>query len=168
MIAADGALEVRPARAGDATELAALDALVNPSPWTVTQFADACAVAGVKGHTVATERALVLVGNDAVHGFVVYSRVLDEACIHNIAVHPEQQGGGLGRLLLDTVLRQEMKEGAKLCYLEVRSSNRAARALYEALGFGVDGVRRNYYPTATGREDALLMSRRLIREKPIR
>jgi len=53
------------------------------------------------------------------------------------------------------------KSGAKRCLLEVRASNAAARGLYRSLGFQVDGVRKNYYPAATGREDALLMSREL-------
>ena len=157
MKAADVAVEIRPAQSGDEAALAALDALVNPSPWTVAQFAGACRPPAEGG----AERALVVAGNGGPCGFIVFSRVLEEACIHNIAVHPARQGGGLGRLLLDTVLQQEAASGACLCYLEVRSSNSAARGLYRSLGFGLDGVRRNYYRTATGREDALLMSRRL-------
>jgi ribosomal-protein-alanine N-acetyltransferase len=45
--------------------------------------------------------------------------------------------------------------------LEVRESNVAARALYENNGFVIDGVRPQYYKMQQGREDALLMSRRL-------
>ena len=157
MKAADVAVEIRPAQSGDEAALAALDALVNPSPWTVAQFAGACRPPAEGG----AERALVADGNGGPCGLIVFSRVLVEACIHNIGFHPARQGGGLGLLLLDTVLQQEASSGACLCYLEVRSSNSAARGLYRSLGFGQDGVRRNYYRTATGREDALLMSRRL-------
>ena len=46
-------------------------------------------------------------------------------------------------------------------HLEVRSSNHAARKLYENFGFAVQGVRRNYY-TETG-EDAVIMSADLKR-----
>ena len=42
--------------------------------------------------------------------------------------------------------------------LEVRSSNAAARALYQSLGFSETGARRNYYATPDGREDAVLMT----------
>jgi ribosomal-protein-alanine N-acetyltransferase len=59
---------------------------------------------------------------------------------------------------LGAALRQSRGEGATHCYLEVRASNGAARGLYEKLGFLVDGVRKNYYTTPAGREDALLMS----------
>ena len=55
--------------------------------------------------------------------------------------------------------------GAVCCFLEVRESNLAAHGLYRALGFRTDGARANYYLTATGREDAVLMSRRLIEEE---
>ncbi len=42
--------------------------------------------------------------------------------------------------------------------LEVRSSNAAARALYQSLGFSETGARCNYYATPDGREDAVLMT----------
>ena len=64
----------------------------------------------------------------------------------------------MGRLLLGAALHQSLGEGATRCYLEVRASNVAARGLYEKLGFQLDGLRKNYYTTAAGREDALLMS----------
>lgn len=144
----------RPASPGDAPALAALDSLVNPGPWSESQFSEACAPRAEAG----TERALVICTDARVLGFVVYSRVLDEACIHNIAVHPSLQGCGMGRSLLGAALRQSRCEGATRCYLEVRASNVAARGLYEKLGFLVDGVRKNYYATPAGREDALLMS----------
>jgi ribosomal-protein-alanine N-acetyltransferase len=144
----------RPASPGDALALAALDSLVNPSPWSASQFSEACAPQAEAG----TERALVICTDARALGFVVYSRVLDEACIHNIAVHPSRQGCGMGRSLLGAALRRAVGDGANRCYLEVRASNRAARGLYEKLGFRREGVRKNYYTTATGREDALLMS----------
>ncbi|MDU5730757.1 MAG: hypothetical protein E6Z80_17880 [Citrobacter freundii] len=43
-------------------------------------------------------------------------------------------------------------------WLEVRASNAAAIALYESLGFNEATIRRNYYPTADGHEDAIIMA----------
>jgi ribosomal-protein-alanine N-acetyltransferase len=44
-------------------------------------------------------------------------------------------------------------------FLEVRRSNRAARALYHRLGFTLAGVRRGYYRKPL--EDAMVLRRRL-------
>jgi ribosomal-protein-alanine N-acetyltransferase len=67
----------------------------------------------------------------------------------------------VGQKLLDAALVQMHATGASCCLLEVRQSNMAARTLYERSGFRLDGIRKNYYPASTGREDALLMSRKL-------
>ncbi len=46
-------------------------------------------------------------------------------------------------------------------FLEVRDSNQSARALYDSVGFNEIGVRRGYYPAASGREDAVVMAKHL-------
>lgn len=147
---------IRPARPADAEWLAVIDADVSFNPWTEQQFALVCsATAGYR------ETALVVEEDDQLHGFVVFSQVLDEGSIHNIAVHPAHHRKGLGRLLLEAAVEELIRADARRCLLEVRRSNKAARRLYEDNGFALDGVRRNYYPTQGGREDALLMSREL-------
>ena len=155
---------VRAAVCGDEAVLAAIDALVNPSPWSAGQFACACGA-------TETEAGLVAVQQQRLAGFVIYSCVLDEACIHNIAVHPQCQREGLGSLLLRSALAAARARGASHCYLEVRTSNMAARSLYETLGFRQTGLRKNYYggaglPAAGASgpdapEDALLYARTL-------
>ena len=44
-----------------------------------------------------------------------------------------------------------------MMFLEVRPSNEGARKLYRNIGFNEIAVRKNYYPAAKGREDAILM-----------
>jgi ribosomal-protein-alanine N-acetyltransferase len=160
-VSADRWSELRPAIAADAAALAALDDLANPSPWSESQFFDAC----TGGEDRDRERVMLSDSDLQVQGFVVFSLVLDEASIHNIAVHPALQGRGLGQLLLNTALAQSRAAGARRCLLELRASNDAACCLYQKLGFQLDGSRRNYYPTAVGREDALLMSRPLYEQE---
>lgn len=149
-------LECRVACLEDAPALASIDAGVNVNPWNERQFAVACS-GGSSGRNI----VLVVEEDGRLNGFIVFSQVLDEACIHNIAAHRAHQGKGMGNFLLQQALIQMGRSGAICCLLEVRESNTAARQLYARNGFELDGVRKNYYPTPEGREDALLMSRQL-------
>jgi ribosomal-protein-alanine N-acetyltransferase len=81
--------------------------------------------------------------------------VLDEIHINNVAVRPECRGAGVGRTLLEFVLRLGAGLGARQATLEVRRSNVAALKLYDRLGFRLAGVRKNYYANPT--EDALIL-----------
>jgi ribosomal-protein-alanine N-acetyltransferase len=90
--------------------------------------------------------------------FAITQVVLDEATLFNIAVDPAYQRRGLGRALLEHVIDEVEKRGVVTLWLEVRASNVAAIALYESLGFNEATIRRNYYPTADGREDAIIMA----------
>jgi [ribosomal protein S18]-alanine N-acetyltransferase len=62
--------------------------------------------------------------------------------IHTIGVDPDYQGQGIGRRLLDALL--EFAAGG-VVYLEVRTDNAAAIALYQSVGFRQIGLRRRYY-----------------------
>jgi ribosomal-protein-alanine N-acetyltransferase len=62
--------------------------------------------------------------------------------VHTIGVDPAYQGQGIGRRLLDELL--EFAEGG-IVYLEVRTDNAAAIALYRSVGFDQVGLRRRYY-----------------------
>ncbi|WP_353613401.1 ribosomal protein S18-alanine N-acetyltransferase [Mangrovibacter phragmitis] len=90
--------------------------------------------------------------------FAITQVVLDEATLFNIAVDPAWQRKGLGRELLDYLIAVLEQSDVLTLWLEVRESNQGARALYERLGFNEVTVRRNYYPCATGREDAIVMA----------
>lgn len=96
--------------------------------------------------------------DNAMAAFAITQVVLDEATLFNIAVDPAFQRRGLGRQLLEHLIGMlEQKQIATL-WLEVRASNAAAISLYESLGFNEVTVRRNYYPTPDGREDACIMA----------
>ncbi len=87
-------------------------------------------------------------------GHAVIRVIAGEGELLTIAIHPEQQGQGLGLKLLQAILQQFAQQGAEQCFLEVRASNHSAIQLYEKLGFACAGVRKDYYPCAQGREDA--------------
>lgn len=79
-----------------------------------------------------------------------------EAELLNIAVIPRYQGHGYGKMLLEHVLADLYQKNITMLFLEVRVGNLAAIKLYEKFGFHQIGVRPNYYPSAKGREDALV------------
>jgi ribosomal-protein-alanine N-acetyltransferase len=63
---------------------------------------------------------------------------------------------------LRALLQLARSRGAKRVFLEVRPSNTAAIALYDAEGFNEIGRRPRYYPARNGREDALVMALELL------
>lgn len=101
---------------------------------------------------------LKLTADDRMAAFAITQVVLDEATLFNIAVDPDFQRRGLGRMLLEHLIDELEKRGVVTLWLEVRASNAAAIALYESLGFNEATIRRNYYPTAQGHEDAIIMA----------
>ncbi|MGN0165652.1 MAG: ribosomal protein S18-alanine N-acetyltransferase [Lachnospiraceae bacterium] len=103
---------------------------------------------------------LVDVENRTTLGYVGLVLSWGEGEIVSVAVDESCRGKGLGSLLLKEVLKREKETGTERLFLEVRKSNKAAIRLYEKTGFGVDGVRKNFYRKPV--EDALLMSVGLV------
>jgi ribosomal-protein-alanine N-acetyltransferase len=99
----------------------------------------------------------ILLKDEQVIGYFVASAVAGEVTLMNIAVAPEQQGQGAGQQLLQFLLDYSRQTHQEEIWLEVRSSNKSAINLYKKLGFVEVDVRKAYYPTESGREDALIM-----------
>ncbi|MFQ6372237.1 ribosomal protein S18-alanine N-acetyltransferase [Shewanella sp. YIC-542] len=95
--------------------------------------------------------------NGELLGFSILQCVFDEATLMNICMLPGKQGQGLGKMLLEATIASLRTQGVAILLLEVRVTNAPAIGLYRHLGFIETGNRKDYYHTATGREDALLM-----------
>ncbi|MEU4818619.1 MULTISPECIES: ribosomal protein S18-alanine N-acetyltransferase [Micromonospora] len=81
----------------------------------------------------------------------------DEAWVQNVAVRRDAHRRGIGRLLLEALLAEAARCGARSTLLEVAADNAPAQRLYATYGFEPIGVRRGYYqPSNT---DALVMQR---------
>lgn len=76
--------------------------------------------------------------------FIAGPGVAAEAEVHTIGVDPAHQGRGVGRALLRALL-EVADAGHATVFLEVRTDNEAAHALYASEGFAVVGLRRRYY-----------------------
>lgn len=148
----DPQLQLRPMTVADLTSVMAVELRAYPHPWTEGIFRDCI--------RVGYQCRVAEIGSELV-GYAVMSVAVGEAHILNICIDPERQGEGLGRRLLQGMLRLASEQQADTAYLEVRASNRAAQRLYRSLGFDEVGQRRSYYPAADGREDALVYAKTL-------
>ena len=126
-------------------------------------------------------RVLVSESASAVSGICLFTLVADECNLLYIAVASHYRQQGIGRQLLDALMRQSQQHNMSRVFLEVRESNQAAIALYTAAGFINNGMRKNYYPASKAsldsqldnqldsensqRETALLFDLSLIKEK---
>jgi ribosomal-protein-alanine N-acetyltransferase len=147
------ALDLRPMDEADLAAVLDVERAAYPIPWTEGNFRD-CLRAGYC--------CWVLERDGQVAGHGVLSVAVGEAHILNVCVRPDLQGRGLGRRLLERLLRLAREHEADTAFLEVRVSNVVAQRLYESAGFNEIGQRRGYYPAIGGREDAIVYARALI------
>jgi len=119
-------------------------------PWSGGIFSDCLSV----GYC-----CLVYELESKVVAYGVMSVAAGESHILNICVDDQYQQRGIGRQLLQRLLLMAQKLEAECSFLEVRPKNLAAVKLYESEGFLELAVRKNYYPAAEGREDALVMQK---------
>jgi len=157
-------LEARPPRLRDMTAadlpgVLAVERRLYSHPWSEHIFRDCLRV----GYA-----CRVYEDGGEIIGYGIMSLGAGECHILNLAIHPDHQRRGLGRGLLEEMLVLARRWGARMAFLEVRVSNTAAQRLYERAGFHLLGTRRDYYPAARGREDALVLARQLFADEPPR
>ena len=151
---------LRPLRWWDVPAVVALErALFPDDPWTAEQAWSE--LAGVPD----SRWYVVVEGNHQAgdgRGLVGYAGLWcheDAADVQTLAVAPQWQGLGTGRLLLGALLDEAARRHVREVLLEVRADNSAALRLYAGSGFERIGIRRGYY--AAGQVDALVLRRRL-------
>ena len=131
-------------------EVVAIERRAYDHPWTHGNFADSLR----SGY-----QAQLLCAGEAVIGYFVAMRGVDEVHLLNITVAPRHQRQGWAHVLLDALDLWARSQGAQWLWLEVRTSNTRAREIYERHGYRRVGERKRYYPAADGqREDAIVMS----------
>ncbi|MDN5751490.1 MAG: ribosomal protein S18-alanine N-acetyltransferase [Pseudonocardia sp.] len=133
-------------REGDASRCAELERLLFPGddPWSERAFRDELRM----GHAYRAARDGPTPDTTVLLGYAGLAFVAGpphaEAEVHTIGVDPAQQGRGVGRALLRELL-DVADAAAATVFLEVRTDNAAAHALYASEGFTVVGLRRRYY-----------------------
>ena len=81
--------------------------------------------------------------------------------VRGLAVDPARHRRGIGRRLLDAAIEEARGRGARRLTLRVLAPNVAARALYEAAGFVVEGVLREEFLLGGRYVDDVVMARDL-------
>ena len=91
-------------------------------------------------------------------GFSLFRTIAGEAELLLLAVAPDHQHNGIGRLLLEQFVDRARAAGASRVHLEVRDGNPAVQ-MYRLAGFEPVGRRPNYYRGRDGAQfDALTLA----------
>ena len=84
--------------------------------------------------------------------------VTDELHITSIAVQPIHRRKGLGKFLLSDLIKRSKSLQTNQIHLEVKDTNKPAKALYKSMGFKTVGNRSNFYKDGS---DALLLTKEI-------
>lgn len=154
--------ELRELQLPDAGRCAELEAILFPgdNPWPREVFAVEFShpttfyIGAFDGETTTDSGGELLV---AYAGLAMMGPAEDpEFEIHTIGVDPDYQRRGLGRVLMEQMMHiADSYDGP--VFLEVRTDNTPAIAMYEAFGFHTLATRKNYYRPSGA--DAYTMSR---------
>jgi [ribosomal protein S18]-alanine N-acetyltransferase len=140
----------------DLDAIAALERAAFPVPWKREYFE-------VEVGTAHRFNRVAIGPKGDLAGYVFCAFAAGELHVNKIAVHEAHRRQGVASLLMDEVLAFAMRTGVDEIYLEVRVSNRAARAFYAGLSFREAGRRDRYYLDG---EDALVLVREMKHQAP--
>ncbi|MDO4345020.1 MAG: ribosomal protein S18-alanine N-acetyltransferase [Eubacteriales bacterium] len=143
-------IEIRRMRPEDLEQVERIEADTFSQPWTRAGFLSSLEADSTIYLTVWEKSEIV--------GYCGLMKVLEEGDITNVAVKREFRGRGIGRMMLENLLKLAGEQGVREFTLEVRKSNAAAIALYKKLGFQDCGLRKNFYEKPV--EDAVIMWKR--------
>lgn len=130
----------------DLDAVLAIERLCYPHPWSLQQFLQ----------ELENPVASILVGEieNKIVGYVCYWLIAGEMQILNLATSPLLRRNGIAAQLLEQAFERCYQVKLFSSWLEVRSGNQAAIALYQRYGFRLSGTRRAYYRDG---EDAIVM-----------
>lgn len=145
-------IEIMPMSEADVAVVDMVEQQIYEFPWSANNFRDSIR-AGYLAYCMWEDGSLL--------GYTVMMKVIDEVHLLNLSVRGDYQGQGFGRKLLRWCMSHALNQGMEGMMLEVRPSNEVGRALYDSEGFKLIGVRKNYYPAVEGREDAMVLFKKL-------
>lgn len=145
-------VNIRRMQINDIQQVVNIEKLCFAIPWTYNAFNQELRENKLAVYFVAEN-------DDQIVGFGGAWHVVDEFHITNIAVNPSCRGLGIGRDIVEELIKDAYEKNISRITLEVRKSNLIAQGLYKDLGFKLGGIRKEYYDD--NREDALIMWKEL-------
>ncbi|OFZ97907.1 MAG: ribosomal-protein-alanine N-acetyltransferase [Betaproteobacteria bacterium RIFCSPLOWO2_02_FULL_62_17] len=142
-------VQYQPMRDTDLVPVTAIEESIYEFPWTRGNFLDSLH-AGYTCWLCQDTHGLV--------GYAVLMNVPDEVHLLNLSIAGHLQRRGHGARMLEFLIDNARSAKLRRMILEVRPSNDGGRRLYANFGFREAGIRRDYYPAAAGREDALVLA----------
>ena len=139
-------LLIREMKEEDLRAVSELEAENFSHPWRYEDFKEAASKPHYLYRVAETDGEIA-----AVAGLIIS---FDDAELVNVSVKSDHRRRGIAVTLLTELFRAGRERGVKDFLLEVRSSNEAAIALYEKLGFVREGISPGFYRDP--KEDALL------------
>jgi ribosomal-protein-alanine N-acetyltransferase len=137
-------------QASDLDEVMVIEQRVYAHPWSRGNFEDSL--------NSAYHARLLRDAGQRLLGYFLLMPVIDEAHLLNLSVDADVQHRGHGQSLMREAVKLSLASDLQTMLLEVRVSNLQARAFYTRYGFSEIGRRKNYYPAAAAREDAIVMA----------
>ena len=99
--------------------------------------------------------------DDTLVGYIISKISFPETHILNLTVDINYRNNGIGQALIELTINDARIRNSQDIILEVRSKNLNAQALYSKLGFEKIGIRKGYYDSENGREDAFVLRLKL-------
>jgi ribosomal-protein-alanine N-acetyltransferase len=143
-----GRIEIRRMTENDLDRVYSLERDLFSMPWSRNSFL-------FEVNDSRTSCPIAVTDDGALVGYAVGWFVADELHIGNVAVARPNQGAGIGRVLVEYLLKEAAGRAVAYATLEVRVSNVRAINLYRRYGFRGIAVRKHYY--ADNGEDAMVM-----------
>ena len=138
----------RPMSLDDLDKVMASELKIYSHPWSLGNFRDSLNA----GYS-----CWIYEYGESMIGYGLVMLAAGEAHLLNVGIAKEWQRQGMGRKLMQHLIKVAREYQAEFMFLEVRPSNIPAIRLYEDIGFNEMAIRKNYYPAHGGREDAVLM-----------
>ncbi|MDO4778263.1 MAG: ribosomal protein S18-alanine N-acetyltransferase [Tissierellia bacterium] len=128
---------IRRLELSDVESLTRLDEEIFEQPWEEASFYFSLENEFTYGIGIEKDGELV--------GYMIFSCILGDANLDNIAIKKEHRKLGLASVLIEKLIKISEENEWNQIMLEVRNSNKEAISLYEKFGFRYISTRKNYY-----------------------